>query len=146
MGKRSSILFRKPLPTEERAALRAFAKELSDKLLEGRTIVCLLSDDVHLHQLNKEFLGHDFPTDVLSFPSGETEELGELAISLERATEQAIKQGHTLLEELKILMLHGALHLSGMDHEKDRGEMKRLETKWRKTLGLPAGLIERSRR
>lgn len=146
MGKRSSILFRKPLPTEERAALRAFAKELSDKLLEGRTIVCLLSDDVHLHQLNKEFLGHDFPTDVLSFPSGETDELGELAISLERATEQAIKQGHTLLEELKILMLHGALHLSGMDHEKDRGEMKRLETKWRKTLGLPAGLIERSRR
>ena len=146
MGKRSSILFRKPLPTEERAALRAFAKELSDKLLEGRTIVCLLSDDVHLHQLNKEFLGHDFPTDVLSFPSGETEELGELAISLERATEQAIKQGHTLLEELKILILHGALHLSGMDHEKDRGEMKRLETKWRKTLGLPAGLIERSRR
>lgn len=146
MGKRSSILFRKPLPTEERAALRAFARELSDKVLEGHSFVCLLSDDAQLQQLNKEFLGHDFPTDVLSFPSGETDELGEIAISLGRATEQAIEQGHTLLEELKILMLHGALHLSGMDHEKDGGEMKRRETKWRKALDLPAGLIERSRR
>lgn len=146
MGKRSSILFRKPLPTEERAALRAFARELSEKVLEGRSFVCLLSDDAQLQQLNKEFLGHDFSTDVLSFPSGETDELGELAISLDRATEQAIEHGHTLLEELKILMLHGAIHLSGMDHEKDGGEMKRLETKWRKALDLSAGLIERSRR
>ncbi len=146
MGKRSSILFRKPLPTEERAALRAFAKSLGEKVIEGRSFVCLLTSDAQLQQLNKEFLGHDYATDVLSFPSGETEELGELAISIERAAEQAVEQGHTLLEELKILMLHGVLHLSGMDHENDRGQMKKLETKWRKALALPAGLIERSRR
>ena len=146
MGKRSSILFRKTLPREERAELRAFAKELGETVLEGRSFVCLLSNDAQLQQLNKEFLGHDYATDVLSFPSGETEELGELAISIERATEQAVEHGHTLLEELKILMLHGALHLSGLDHENDRGEMKRMETRWRKAFGLHAGLIERSRK
>ena len=146
MGKRVSILFRKPLPPEERAALRAFAAELVEKVLEGRSFVCLLSNDAQLRQLNKEFLGHDYATDVLSFPGGGTEDLGELAISIERAAVQATEQGHTLLEELKILMLHGALHLAGMDHEKDRGQMKKLETRWRKDFGLASGLIERSRR
>lgn len=146
MGKRVSILFRKPLPPEERAALRAFAAELVEKVLEGRSFVCLLSNDAQLQQLNKEFLGHDYATDVLSFPGGGTEDLGELAISIERAAVQATEQGHTLLEELKILMLHGALHLAGMDHEKDRGQMKKLEARWRKDFGLASGLIERSRR
>ena len=60
MGKRSSILFRKPLPTEERAALRAFAKSLGEKVIEGRSFVCLLTSDAQLQQLNKEFLGHWF--------------------------------------------------------------------------------------
>lgn len=125
--------------------MRDFAEQLCEQVLEGRRFVCLISSDEHLQQLNRDFLGHDHPTDVLSFPSGEAEDLGELAISIQRATEQAAAQGHGLIDELKILMLHGALHLKGMDHETDRGQMKRLETKWRKVFGLTAGLIERTR-
>jgi probable rRNA maturation factor len=72
-------------------------------------------------------------------------ELGELAISFDRASEQAVLQGHGIEEELRILILHGILHLRGMNHETDRGEMARAERAWRKRLGLPAGLIERTR-
>ncbi len=145
MGKRSSILFRKTIPKEDRSVLRAFAEELAEKVLEAKSFDCLISNDKQLHQLNLQFLGADYPTDVLSFPSGEDENLGELAISIERAAEQAAAQGHGLVDELKILMLHGVLHLKGMDHETDRGQMRRVETKWRKVFGLGAGLIERTR-
>jgi probable rRNA maturation factor len=72
-------------------------------------------------------------------------DLGELAISFDRASEQAAQQGHGIEEELRILILHGLLHLRGMNHETDRGEMARAERAWRKRLGLPAGLIERNR-
>ena len=58
--------------------------------------------------------------------------LGEMAISVERAAEQAAEFGHPFSEEIKILMLHGVLHLLGMDHEKDRGAMARAEKRWRK--------------
>jgi probable rRNA maturation factor len=146
MGKRASILFRKSLSKEQRAALREFAEVLADRVLAGRQFGCLFTDDAHLRQLNRDFLGQDKPTDVLSFPSGEAEHLGEMAISLERASEQAAGYGHDILEELKVLMLHGVLHLKGMDHEKDKGQMRRAEAKWRKELGLPGGLIERVRR
>jgi probable rRNA maturation factor len=145
MGKRSSILFRKTLPKEERSALRMFAESLASQVLEGKSFDCLISGDKQLHALNLQFLGADYATDVLSFPSGEDENLGELAISIERASEQAEAHGHSLLDELKILMLHGVLHLKGMDHETDRGQMRRVETKWRKAFGLAAGLIERTR-
>jgi probable rRNA maturation factor len=70
--------------------------------------------------------------------------LGEIAISLDRAREQAAAHGHPLEQELRILMLHGALHLAGFDHESDNGEMARSERRWRKRFGLPASLIERS--
>jgi len=145
MGKRSSILFRKTIPKEDRSVLRAFAEELAEKVLEAKSFDCLISNDKQLHQLNLQFLGADYATDVLSFPSGEDENLGEFAISIERAAEQAAAQGHSLVDELKILMLHGVLHLKGMDHETDRGQMRRVETKWRKVFGLGAGLIERTR-
>lgn len=96
--------------------------------------------------MNRQFLNHDYPTDVLSFPSAEQGGgLGELAISIERADAQARQYEHALLDELRVLMLHGMLHLSGMDHERDRGEMARAERKFRKDLGLPNGLIARAR-
>jgi probable rRNA maturation factor len=81
----------------------------------------------------------------LSFPAGIGAALGELAISVDRAREQAEEHGHSLTEELKILMLHGVLHLLGFDHETDRGTMARAEKRWREQFGLRAGLIERSR-
>ena len=112
----------------------------------GRRFCCLLAGDRELRRLNREFLGKDYPTDVLSFPEpGPDGFLGEIAISLERAGEQAGLYGHSLEEELKILMLHGLLHLLDMDHEKDRGRMARIEKRLRQELGLPAALIERVR-
>ncbi len=86
-------------------------------------------------------------TDVLSFPSGDGSgggSLGDLAISRQRAAEQAVRFGHTATAEVQLLMLHGLLHLMGMDHERDRGEMARAESSWRTMLGLPLSLIERA--
>ena len=103
--------------------------------------------DAELRRLNNTFLGHDYATDVLSFPALEGEEsLGELAISAPRAKAQAAEFGHAIEAEIEILMLHGALHLLGHDHETDKGAMRRLESRWRQKLSLPAGLIERTRR
>ncbi len=117
---------------------------------EGRPFCCLLTNDRELARLNLQFLGKDYPADVLSFPvegAGQPlEPLGDLAISVERAAEQARQHGHSVEDEIAILMLHGTLHLLGMDHETDRGKMRRAETAWRRKLGLPSGLIERVRR
>jgi probable rRNA maturation factor len=130
-----------------RAELNAFATALRGELAAA-PFTCLFTNDKELRRLNRQFLGHDYPTDVLSFPDPGCEPGpwggGELAISVERAAEQANALGHTLFDELRILMLHGALHLGGMDHETDKGEMARLERQWRKRLALPAGLIERA--
>jgi len=70
--------------------------------------------------------------------------LGDLIISAERAQAQALKFGHNRLDEIRILMLHGILHLTGMDHENDSSEMERAERKWRVDLKLPASLIARA--
>jgi probable rRNA maturation factor len=135
------------LSADEKRALRVFARELSHTVIEGRTFCCVITDDKELHRLNREFLHHDYPTDVLSFPQLESNgQLGELAISIERARAQADEFGHSLVDELRILMLHGVLHLAGFDHERDLGEMARTEHRLRRTLGLPAGLIARARR
>jgi probable rRNA maturation factor len=72
-------------------------------------------------------------------------EPGEMAISLDRAADQAARFGHSVEDELRILMLHGLLHLAGMDHESDAGQMARAEARWRKRLKLPPGLVERAR-
>jgi probable rRNA maturation factor len=71
--------------------------------------------------------------------------LGDIAISLARARRQAREFGHTTQQEIRVLMLHGVLHLLGLDHESDHGNMARAEKRWRARLGLPNGLIERVR-
>jgi probable rRNA maturation factor len=110
----------------------------------GRWFQCLITDDRELQRLNRQFLGKNYPADVLSFPVKENAEtLGDIAISYQRAREQARAFGHSVKDEVCILMLHGVLHLVGMDHERDRGAMARAEIAWRNKLELPAGLIER---
>jgi probable rRNA maturation factor len=108
----------------------------------------LLAGDERLRALNLQFRGKDKPTDVLSFPSlPEVADLGQggdLAISLDTASRQAADRGHTLETEVKVLILHGLLHLAGYDHESDRGQMRRRESLLRKQFALPAGLVERS--
>lgn len=106
----------------------------------------LLADDKTLRRLNRQFRGKDKPTDVLSFPAAEEfvqEHAGDLAISLETAARQAKEHGHSLRDEVRVLLLHGLLHLGGMDHETDRGEMAGREAELRKRLRLPSGLIAR---
>ena len=140
------LIYRRVRQRLPRVRLRAFAEELRDHVAGGRGFCCLLADDRELRRLNRQFLGKDYPADVLSFPEpGPDDFLGELAISVDRAREQARLLGHPIEVEIRILMLHGVLHLLGMDHENDRGRMARAETRLRKKLGLPVGLIERAR-
>jgi probable rRNA maturation factor len=140
------VFFRRAGTGIPRPQIRAFAHALIADVSHGRRFECLITDDRELRRLNRDFLGHDYPTDVLSFPSGTAGGFaGELAISAERAAAQAAEFEHDLVEEIKILMLHGLLHLLGMDHEKDRGAMARSEKKWRKHFSLPASLTERVR-
>jgi probable rRNA maturation factor len=129
----------------EKRKLAAFARALSRQLGGGRSFNCLLADDCELRRLNAAFLQHDYPTDVLSFPASDhIDDLGEIAISVERADEQAREFGHDCFDEVQILMLHGLLHLTGLDHENDHGEMARAEQHWRTILRLPQTLIDRS--
>jgi probable rRNA maturation factor len=113
--------------------------------LAGEFSVLLTGDD-RLRALNRQFRGKDKPTDVLSFPAlpEAAPGGGDLAISLETASVQAANYGHTLQMEVKILILHGLLHLAGYDHERDQGQMRRRERRLRKQFALPAGLVERS--
>lgn len=139
------ILFEKAPKTLRRRELTAFAELVSTRVAGGQRFCCLLTGDETLQRLNREFRAKDEPTDVLSFPSPSPDGgLGDIAISADRAREQAASHGHALIAELQVLLLHGVLHLLGHDHEADRGKMRRLETKWRKQLGLPTGLIERA--
>jgi probable rRNA maturation factor len=134
----------------DRVELRGFLRELTRRVARGQTITCLIADDAEVRRLNRQFRGKNQATDVLSFPPAKAEGLagglaGDIAISIDRARIQAAERGHSLGDELRILMLHGALHLAGMDHESDSGEMARAESRWRKKLGLPDGLIERTK-
>ncbi len=107
----------------------------------------LLAGDRTLRRLNREWRGKDKATDVLSFPAPAQLvglHAGDLAVSLDTAARQALEQGHTLRDELRVLLLHGLLHLAGMDHEADAGEMAEREAELRKRLRLRRGLIARA--
>jgi probable rRNA maturation factor len=107
----------------------------------------LITSSRELQGLNHRFRGKNKPTDVLSFPAIPSLTrgfAGDVAISAEIAARNARRLGHTVAEEVRILSLHGVLHLAGYDHELDDGEMERKEVRLRKALGLPAGLIERT--
>jgi probable rRNA maturation factor len=140
----------KTCPAAARLRRRDLSRFLSRAVraigLRGEVSV-LLAGDERIRALNREFRHHDKSTDVLSFPAAPMfsarHAAGDLAISLETAMRQAAEHGHTLETEVKILMLHGLLHLAGYDHETDSGDMARQENGLRSELELPPGLIER---
>jgi probable rRNA maturation factor len=116
--------------------------------LKGEVTV-LLINDAAIRKLNRRYRGKNESTDVLSFPvdasiTGPEKMAGDLAISVPAARRQAAEQGHALSTEIKVLILHGLLHLAGYDHEIDTGRMARRERLLRGRLGLPLGLIERT--
>jgi len=127
-------------------ALARFAARVRHNLRLEKVNV-LLTDDAEIRQLNRRFRKKDKPTDVLSFPAIAQAGggfAGDIAISIDYATRSAQRFGLSLQDELKILILHGMIHLAGHDHERDRGEMAQLETRLRRKLGLPTGLISRA--
>lgn len=146
------ITFRRKPDNLDTNSLEAFAEQVRRRVLRGQEFHCLVTGDAELARLNKEFRGKDGPTDVLSFPhepnadaTGPDRYAGDLAISMAQARAQAREFGHSLASEICVLMLHGALHLKGMDHEVDSGAMARTERRWRKAFELPLGLVERAK-
>jgi probable rRNA maturation factor len=136
-----------PTPALSKSGLTRFLNRARLAVgLKGEVEV-LLSDDTTLRRLNKSFRGKNKPTDVLSFPTPPeiaNHHAGDLAISLETAARQAATYGHSLRDEVRILLLHGLLHLSGEDHETDDGEMATREAELRRELRLPTTLIQRA--
>jgi probable rRNA maturation factor len=120
---------------------------------KGDIAVALVSDR-HIAALNRQYRGKDEPTDVLSFPAnagspapGPGGHLGDIVIATGVARRQAREAGHSYAAELRVLALHGLLHLLGYDHEDpaDGGRMARAEARLRRRGGLTAGLIARAR-
>ncbi len=131
--------------TLPRRELRRFVREAAAAVPVAGEVSILLTTDADIRELNLRFRRKNQPTDVLSFPAPEGSELaGDLAISLDTAARQAREHGHTLLDEVRILLLHGLLHLAGLDHEQDSGQMQERERQLRARFGLPLGLIERA--
>jgi probable rRNA maturation factor len=134
-----------------RRALLSFAREIKSSIaLQGEVSILLTGDD-HIRQLNRMYRRKDKATDVLSFPAAEPDSdassyelAGDLAVSLETAGCQADEYGHSLFDEVRILLLHGMLHLKGFNHETDSGQMARKERALRKAYALPLGLIQRA--
>ncbi|HZN54407.1 MAG TPA: rRNA maturation RNase YbeY [Candidatus Polarisedimenticolaceae bacterium] len=135
-------------PTSRRvagASLAAFIRRVAQAAprTASSSVTILLTGDDEVRRLNARFRARDATTDVLSFPAGEdaladgTRPLGEIAISVPQAERQAAAAGHSLAREVRLLALHGYLHLLGYDHEVDDGEMMRLQARLVRAL-LPA--------
>jgi probable rRNA maturation factor len=132
--------------TPAKSALTRFLNRARQAVGITGEVDVLLTSDAEIKTLNRQFRKKNKATDVLSFPAPEEifdQHAGDLAISLDTAARQAASFGHTLSDEVRVLMLHGLLHLSGMDHEIDKGEMAARELELRHKLKLPATLIER---
>ena len=136
------IIFDKPVDGISHSVLQRFAPR-AQKLAGVRgEVVILITSSRKVRALNRRFRRKDKPTDVLSFPGPRG---GDIAICAEIAQQNAHRLGHSVTDEIKVLVLHGMLHLAGYDHETDAGEMERKEAHLRAKLKLPVSLIQRSR-
>jgi probable rRNA maturation factor len=141
----------KKIPGLSAAALGRFVLQARRAAGLRGTVNVLVTSSAAVRALNREFRQQDKATDVLSFPAkqvadglGKRSDLaGEIAVSADVAVQNAVRLGHSAAQEIKILTLHGVLHLAGFDHERDNGEMARKELRLRRVLKLPAALIER---
>ena len=131
--------------------LGAWLARVAPASFRGDVAVALVTD-ARMRGLNRRYRAESRPTDVLSFPSGPDHahpahrSLGDIVIATGVARRQAREAGHSYAAELRVLALHGLLHLLGYDHERprDRARMERIERRLRAKGGLPAGLIERA--
>ncbi len=123
--------------------LAAWLARVAPSAARGVVTVAIVSDE-EVCRLNRRYRRKNKATDVLSFSSGVSGELGDVVIAAGVARRQAREAGHAIYVEHRILALHGLLHLLGYDHDGDDGRMARLEARLRKRGGLREGLIERS--
>ena len=143
-----SIILKKRVRGLTRAALEEFVAKAGRVARLRGTVTLMVTDDREIRALNLQFKGSGRPTDVLSFPAPVFVQgfAGDIVISAQYAARTAHRLGHRVSDEVRILALHGILHLAGYDHESDNGEMARHELLMRTRLRLPTGLIERSGR
>jgi probable rRNA maturation factor len=143
------VIFQKRVPDLTDLALNRFITRARRAAALKGLVNVLITSSAEMKSLNRRFRGKDKPTDVLSFPAepdAQKQFAGEIAISAEMASQNARALGHSPAAEVKILVLHGILHLRGYDHECDNGQMARREKQLRAKLRLPQGLIERAER
>jgi len=141
------ILIRKPVDGVTAAMLARFVSRARRSCRVAGEVTVLVASNAELRRLNRQFRGKDYPTDVLSFSSSDADHgsySGDIAISADMARQNGKLLGHGAAEEIKILILHGLLHLAGYDHESDDGAMARRELRLRRQLKLPEGLTERA--
>lgn len=146
-GRARLVIFEENLEGASETSLARFLAAARRLLgMRGRVNVVVTTNRT-MRELNRRFRAKDKPTDVLSFPAADVPGCGiagDIAISAQIASENARSLGHKAATELKILVLHGLLHLAGFNHETDNGKMARKERKLRRELKLPDGLIERT--
>lgn len=139
----SMVIFQKTADSADQAALTRFARRAGKLAGIRGEVGILVTGNRQLRDLNRRFRRKDQATDVLSFPHPDGAG-GDIAVSADMARQNAARYGHEPLEELKILVLHGMLHLAGYDHETDKGKMASRELALRVRLKLPASLIDRT--
>ena len=137
------VIVHSRVPGASARALERFVARAQRAVGVRGEVGVLITSSAELRRLNLRFRGRNEPTDVLSFPSTDGT-AGDIAISAEFGARHARRLGHSAADELKVLILHGLLHLAGYDHEIDAGEMARKEARLRRALGLPTALIERT--
>jgi probable rRNA maturation factor len=146
-AEKSLVILRKHVAGLSDASLARFVARAGRTVKLRGAVNLVVTGSNELRALNRRFRGKDQPTDVLSFvpdPDFVSGLAGDIAISAEIAKQNARRLGHSTAQEIKILVLHGVLHLAGYDHESDHGVMAGKEAKLRRSLGLPVGLIERN--
>jgi len=124
--------------------LAQWLKSVAPGRARGSLSIAVVAD-ARVRDLNRRYRNKNAATDVLSFPAEEPGELGDVVLALGVARRQAAGEGHSLTTEFRVLALHGLLHLLGYDHERDDGQMRRLEQRLLRAGGLRVGLIERER-
>ena len=122
--------------------LAAWLERVAPPRARGSVAIAVVPDR-RIRELNRQYRQKNVATDVLSFPAAEPGQLGDIVIALGVARRQARFAQHSLSIEFRVLALHGLLHLLGYDHERDNGEMRRVEQRLRRAGGLREGLIER---
>ena len=141
-----TIIFRRPVAGLSQRSFAVFVAQACRAAGLKGTVSVMVTHSREMRSLNSRFRGKNHATDVLSFPPPALDNgfAGDIAVSLDIATRNAHSLGHSLGEEVQILILHGILHLAGYDHEGDQGEMAEREQQLRRRFRLPSGLIERA--